>query len=1539
MNTARARAARTPGRRRLPAAVVTALAIVALVVPGLAVTAAVTRSSTVAGNLFGATDRVDVGVHDLTVVPAGGRGGFRPGEAGTVSYRMTPVGRDTVPVDLRAGDALVFSTTLPSWLEPGTLPATSTFANGRIEWATTQDPGSGAWTVSRTSRFTGAQSGFTATNRLSFPVVARGVLTGGDVVASVSAPEHLASTAPSDAVAVTGTSHVEIGVHDLAVTPTDVPRFTEGTVGTVTFRATPSSAIRPTDFRADEALVHTFTLPGWLAPGTLPVYLPAARSHTVWSSSQDPDSGIWTVRRTQTFFEDWTSFNTVDLGFPVQTVGVPVAGDTIRAGVALPGGLTSSRGSDEIDALAAARLAVGVYDLQVAPASGSAFLPDMTGTLRFATTAGAATVPARFDDGDTLSHDITVPSWLEVLLPVDDGAARWVARSGAGGTTVVTRTETLTARTEHTGSVVELPVRARRTGLGQATASVTATVPAHSVSASRTGSVPVASTSATSVGMHALAVSPDAGDRFVPGAQGAVTFRLIPTSTAPFTAGVGDRTVHQVVLPAGLVPGALYAPSEGPSSTIRWDKSESGGVWTVTRTEEFHTELADHTFRNNATFTIRVTAGPQLADGALVSATATVPGHLTSTAPIDAVPVSAVRVVDVGAYDLTVTPSTGNAFLPGMRGTVRFDTTPGGAGVPVDLAPGDQVVHTVTLPSWLSPAPVPTGAGGVTWSAVPGPDGTTTLTRTQASATAQTQFRADRVEIPVRAARPGSTSTPGTVSVATGLPEHAHPARETATALVASTTRTAVGVYGLSAAPTTGERFGVGSTGRLRFRLLPESASTAPFTARQGDVLVHTIELPRGLNPGALPAQSVGDWSTTTWASTTSGGASTITRTERFDRDVADDTYRTAEAPTVTVAASGSLQDGAEVRATVTLPDHLTSDADTTEVPVGAVTVTDVGVHGLTVAPVAGTWFQPDAPGTLRFDVTPGAASTALRIDADDAVSHTITLPSWLAVDGNLPDEASTGYSTVRWTAEGSRTVIRTETFSGPRSTHPAVRVELPVRAARTVGTATGTVLVDVALPLHSASSADQRDVGVTASTETLVGIHGLTVTPTGTDAFAPGGEGTVSFLTTPTASTPVAFTAAPGTALVHTVTLPSWLEPGTLPTEAGAVWTRSTVGSNQVRVTRTATLGAAATTYTTPRLQFPVVVTATGVPSTGAPVSAGATVPSPLTTQTATASTTLQGTSVVHDGAYHVTARPNAGTAFRPGTWGTVSFKAAADTPTARALTYQPGEVRSHAITLPAELTAHLPLRGEVGPSSEVSWALTSNGDGTSTVVRTERFTKASRDMANATLSLSVRASHALTTVDRAVTVRTTLPRGLVSAQEVGSGTAKMTSSPVQVGAFNLAAGDCQGGDDAIRGAIRSGCWLTYNMTPNGETVDADLRAGDVITHTLSAMDGGVFTWFPTTVEAETDDYRITVSPGNAMIGPQVTVRRRIEIKRDLTTIRVPAARIHIALSNSETTMWPGTALFGVTGVSWPDSMGTAYHQYYGDSQVRMDY
>ena len=54
MNTARARAARTPGRRRLPAAVVTALAIVALVVPGLAVTAAVTRSSTVADNLFGA---------------------------------------------------------------------------------------------------------------------------------------------------------------------------------------------------------------------------------------------------------------------------------------------------------------------------------------------------------------------------------------------------------------------------------------------------------------------------------------------------------------------------------------------------------------------------------------------------------------------------------------------------------------------------------------------------------------------------------------------------------------------------------------------------------------------------------------------------------------------------------------------------------------------------------------------------------------------------------------------------------------------------------------------------------------------------------------------------------------------------------------------------------------------------------------------------------------------------------------------------------------------------------------------------------------------------------------------------------------------------------------------------------------------------------------------------------------------------------------------------------------------------------------------
>jgi hypothetical protein len=558
-----------------------------------------------------------------------------------------------------------------------------------------------------------------------------------------------------------------------------------------------------------------------------------------------------------------------------------------------------------------------------------------------------------------------------------------------------------------------------------------------------------------------------------------------------------------------------------------------------------------------------------------------------------------------------------------------------------------------------------------------------------------------------------------------------------------------------------------------------------------------------------------------------------------------------------------------------------------------------------------------------------------MRIDAGDAVSHTIAIPSWLVVDGGLPADTSTGYSTVRWTSAGSTSVTRTETFTGPRATHPAVRVELPVRAVRTVRNASGTVAVDVTLPSHSASSADQLDIEVLASPQTLVGIHDLAVTPTSSDVFAPGGEGTVSFLTTPTASTPVAFTAAAGTALVHSVLLPSWLEPGALPTEVGAVWTRTTEG-NQVRVTRTVSLSAWTTTSTTARLQFPVAVTPTGVPTSTASVTASATVPSPLTTLAATASTTARGTAVVHDGVYNVVARPNAGSAFRPGTQGVVTFQAAAETPTARALTYQPGDVRSHTITLPEELTPTVRVLPSEGPASVVSWTSGSNSDGTWTVVRTERFTRESRDTANATFEVAVQASRSLTLAGRTVSVRATLPRNLVSAAELGTGTALLTSSPVQVGAFDLAA-DCP---SVTAAPLRGGCYMSYNLTPGGRASDADLRAGDVITHRVTAMDGGVFPWFESTVEAETDDYRITIRPSNAAVGTlQTTVVRTIEIKRDLTTISVPAARIKVGM-DPDLFIRKGTAIFGVTSMVWPSTMGVALHEHQqvGPS-LRIDY
>lgn len=1550
MNTARARAARTPGRRRLPAArtprrrrlpaaVVTALAIVALVVPGLAVTAAVTRSSTVAGNHFGATDVVDLGVHDLTVTHASGRDRFRPGESGTVSFRATPADRPSVPVDLRPGDQLSFSVTLPSWLVPGKLPASSSFTSGSAAWTKDCTAPDGACTVTRTSTFTGAQSTFAAASPFTFTVVAEGVLNDGTVSGSVGTPDRLASSVANPSVAVRGISHVDVGVYDLTVTPTGAQRFAEGTQGTVSFHTTPSpgTTARAADFRANESVVHEVTLPAWLEPGTLPTVNPAPWSQSVWTSSRDEQTGTWTVRRSQNLFQDWPTFSTSRIEFPVRASGVPEEGTQVRASVSLPGNLVSRHGADETDAMAAQRVDVGVYDLRVSPTTGTDFLPGMAGTLAFRTTPDAGTVPVRLDAGDVVTHTVHVPSWLEVTLPGSTSTVTWTTAPGIAGTTSVTRAEVVGAGTAHTGTHVQLPVRAARTGLGNTTASAEVTLPSHAVSRRSTDSVPVTATTVTRVGVYDLAVAPAAGERFVPGSSGQVTFRAARSADVPFSATTGDTLVHRVVLPAGLTPGQPQAEAPGGWSTVTWTRNEDGaGIWSVTRTERFTREVDDHLFRTDATLVIPVTATTELRDRSLVVATASLPGHLTTADGTASVPVPAIRTVEVGVHDLRVTPVAGTAFLPGMRGTVRFDTTPGGAAAAVELAAGDTVTHTVTLPTWLTPDPVPQSSGDVRWTSTPGPGGTT-LTRSQTVGAAQTQFRTEPVAIPVVASYAGVTPSPGTVVASVSLPTHSSPAGDgaTSTVLVPSTAETTVGIHGLGAAPSTGQLFGVGSTGEVEFRAVPSGG--APFTARAGDTLVHRIEFPEGLVPGTLPAPVTGDVSTTTWSSATEGGVRTVTRTERFDREVTSGTYDTDASIRIPVTATGALVHGALLRGTAAVPGHLTSTSAVQQVGVGTVTPTAVGVHGLTVTPVAATWFQPGSAGTLAFDVTPDGTATPVRIESGDSVEHWISLPSWLSADP-LPAPVSTGYSTVTWrlASGGAGSLVRTETFDGARATYPATRVELPLVKSTSTAAANATVTVQTALPAHSRSTSGNGNVTVTASTETQVGVHDLTVTPSGTSEFGPGSVGTVSFLTTPEAGTPVAYTAAAGTRLVHTVTLPSWLEPGTLPVEQGAVWTQSTVGG-QKRVTRTVTLSAPATTSTTGRLEFPVAVTATGTPRDGDQVTGEATVPSPLTTRASPVATTVRATAQASDGVYNFTVAPVAGTVFRRGTFGAVSFQVGPSTPNVNALTYASGESRTHEVILPAYLTPTVPLLPSSDGTSTVSWTSRANPDGTWRVTRTEAFQRTSRSTANPVISFQVRAATVLPSTQQIASASATLPRGLTSVSRGSAVTVRHTQDPVPVGVFNLGVGNC---NSSTATPIRGGCWLTWNVTPDGTAQDVDLREGDVITQVANVTAPGELAYsnffVGSRVEVETDEYRITWTPASAMIQGQPWARRTIEIKKDITRFSVPPVRLEVGLAP---TVGRGQVEFRVTNIKFPETMGIPTHPSVSDEIIVMQY
>jgi hypothetical protein len=1015
------------------------LAVLAVAVPSAGVTAAVTSGSTIAGNRFGATDRVDVGVHDLTVVPAGGRAGFRPGEAGTVSLRMTPVGRDTVAADLRPGDTLTFATTLPAWLEPGTLPGTSTFPNGRVEWQASQDPDGGSWTVTRTSRFTGTQAEFAAPARLSFPVVARGVLTGGDVVASVSTPEHLASTAPSTSVPVAGTSHVDIGVHDLVVTPTDDQRFTEGTEGRVTFRLTPapSATPRPTDLRAGEVLVHEFTTPAWLTPTDLPSHLPNERTTTTWASAQNPD-GTWTVRRTQEFHVDWTEYHAIDLGFGVRATGTPVEGDSVRATTTLPGGLVSNHGTDQVDALAAHRVDVGAYGLTVTPATGSAFQPGMPGTARFTATPSGAAAALRLDAGDAVRHSLTLPAGLAPgTLPADTATVTWGSAPLPDGATVVTRTQTFaSAATQYPATTITVPVVATATpSVTPGAVTAAAVLPSHSTSTAPRATAFATFTTDTSLGVYDLSVAPDSGTGFAAGSTGTVSFLSTPDTAvwAALPVQPGAQLSYEVTLPRGLTPGAMPAPGRWATSYSDWTTVQNGdGTWTLTFLEVF--TAARTSYNAGTLLRFPVTADGTLTDGAAVTVRVTPPAPLTSTSPEATTPVALAPRTDVGVHALTLTPEYGTTFLPWMPGTLTFRTTPSGAPVTAALDAGSTVVHTLTLPAWLAPVTLPevstSAVSTVQWSQTT-TSTTRTITRSETFLAARTTHPGGSVSLPVRAAAdPGTASAQATVTV------EIHRAALTSSSASAEvradvTDRTDVGVHALTVTPSDGSgQFNPGTAGTVSFQSNPVPTQWLPMTALPGQEVTYSITLPGWLEPGTLPRGETWPTSVTSWTRSTTGSTWTVTFRDAF---TADRTWYDAGVLSFPVTATGVPVDQDEVTVAATVPPHLTSTSPSATAVVTASAAIPDGVYGLTVTSGSGSdTFRPGETGTLRFAPHSSAAARAGAPTylAGDVLTYEVALPLWLTP--TLPSGSDDATSTVTWAAvprSDENVIRRTEKF------------------------------------------------------------------------------------------------------------------------------------------------------------------------------------------------------------------------------------------------------------------------------------------------------------------------------------------------------------------------------------------------------------------------------------------------------------------------------------------------------------------------------
>lgn len=304
--------------------------------------AVTTDNSTVHGNEFRKSIRIDGGAYNLAATPStpATGGAFGPGDAeGTVTFDMQPEGADPLP--LKRGESVAVEVSLPLGVSPTDVPGADTGTAFDRAWSSQQTDG--IWSVRSTVTAT-------ATGPVALPGGSFGVTTQFDGIRSdeqltVSArtitSERLTSTHPEASTVLPAAWNAQAGVYGLAMSgpsPTSV---------SIAFASHDGQEDEVLHLRTGESLVTSVQLPAGVHPGELPARTDAHGISTEWASA--PAETGATVTATQTATEPVSTYRATTLEFPVSVdYATWVSGFTVTAGATLPERFVSAHPSDEL---------------------------------------------------------------------------------------------------------------------------------------------------------------------------------------------------------------------------------------------------------------------------------------------------------------------------------------------------------------------------------------------------------------------------------------------------------------------------------------------------------------------------------------------------------------------------------------------------------------------------------------------------------------------------------------------------------------------------------------------------------------------------------------------------------------------------------------------------------------------------------------------------------------------------------------------------------------------------------------------------------------------------------------------------------------------------------------------------------------------------------------------------------------------------------------------------------------------------------------